>query len=458
MASATAWAANPFWTGSYEGGKWLVNKVGGPVKNWFNSAVDIPNGVVGGVMGANSYQPNAYRINEMASERDRSLAGRARTLQQDLGARLTNAMNGQGPSVAELQMRAGTADAMQGAQRMAAGARGVDRGMALRNAMYAGQRAGNAAVRDAGMLRAGEQLAARGQFANVADSIRQGDIVTRGQDIDIERANQQAWGQQEGLRSQISEGNATRKQKGYGSLLNAGGGVLKGLSDIRAKEGIQPVSFGERLSQSLQVPEYSRENDRWAPMVASMDASNGARIAAEQGLQAPKPMSEQDAGETPTGGGLLGGIGGGLESFGSGLMSDRASKERIKQLEDELETRPVRQIDQQNPFASSLAPVKPYQFEYKPTVASRMAQEMAARVPPSQAPAAAEATYQDARKPRVGVMAQDLEKGPGGKAVVESTPVGKVLDLNRAVGFSLAGVADLDKRIRALEGAGRAVG
>jgi hypothetical protein len=210
-----------------------------------------------GIYGHNYYQPNAYKIDETASERDRYLASRARIMQQGLASRLTDAMNGAGPSVAEKQMQAGTADAILGAQRMAANARGVDRGLALRNAMYSGQAASNAAIRDAGMLRAGEQLAARGQFANVADSLRQGDLYTRGQDIDIERGNQQAWGQQEGLRSQISEGNATRTQKGQGAVLNAAGGVIKGLSDIRAKEGIQPISFGERLSQSLQV--FSRE-------------------------------------------------------------------------------------------------------------------------------------------------------------------------------------------------------
>lgn len=440
----------------------------------------IKSAVMGGIFGQNSMQPNAYKIDETQSNRDYDLGQGARGMQAGLGYRLTEAMNGGGPTVAGVQAQQGVAQAMQNAGTQAASARGMSRALAQRTAAYGGMQAQQQANRDAALMRAQEQLAARGQYAGVADSMRQGDAASRQQDIGIEQGNQQAWGQQEALRSGISEGNASRAQKGTGAIMSSVGGAVKGLfSDIRAKEEIRPVTFAERLSQDLQSREDPREQSKWAPMVASMQAGQGAQQAgtmrlnsASDELQAPQEsggLPGMDGGKP----GIGGAIGGGLESFGNGLMSDARSKERIQQLENELANRPSRNIDPENPYhdytvshpvaarmageiagksAKELAPVKAYEFSYKPPVAARMAGEMASRVNPALAPAVAKMTYQDAREPRVGVMAQDLEKSKVGREVVGDTPVGKMLDLNRSVGLSLAGVADLNERIRKLEG------
>lgn len=53
---------------------------------------------------------------------------------------------------------------------------------------------------------------------------------------------------------------------------------------------------------------------------------------------------------------------------------------------------------------------------------------------------------------KTGVMAQDLEKTSVGKTMVDSGPDGqKVVDTNKAIGAILAGMADLNKKIKKME-------
>lgn len=53
---------------------------------------------------------------------------------------------------------------------------------------------------------------------------------------------------------------------------------------------------------------------------------------------------------------------------------------------------------------------------------------------------------------QVGVMAQDLEKTPAGKMIVEDTPEGKMVDYNKAGGPLFASLANLNERLQKLEG------
>ena len=56
--------------------------------------------------------------------------------------------------------------------------------------------------------------------------------------------------------------------------------------------------------------------------------------------------------------------------------------------------------------------------------------------------------------PRVGIMAQALERSAAGRRVVEETETGKVLDVNKALSAALAGVARVNERLRAVESKG----
>jgi hypothetical protein len=63
--------------------------------------------------------------------------------------------------------------------------------------------------------------------------------------------------------------------------------------------------------------------------------------------------------------------------------------------------------------------------------------------------------YDDKREPRLGIVAQDLERSPAFDASVIETPAGKAIERDRALSTALAELGGLDKRLRALEG-GRA--
>lgn len=52
---------------------------------------------------------------------------------------------------------------------------------------------------------------------------------------------------------------------------------------------------------------------------------------------------------------------------------------------------------------------------------------------------------------RVGVMAQDVEKSKMGKMMVKNTPEGKMIDMPQAVGATMAGLGELNKKVSMLE-------
>lgn len=106
------------------------------------------------------------------------------------------------------------------------------------------------------------------------------------------------------------------------------------------------------------------------------------------------------------------------------MVSDERAKTSREKLLD-MATKP--EANEKN-----LSKVEGYSYRYKPEAAARFGEDTA---------------------PRPGIMAQDLEKAPAGADVVDDTPDGKVLDVHRALGFSLAGVAGLDKRLQRLEAA-----
>jgi hypothetical protein len=463
------------------------------------------------VMGQNDYQPPGYRLDQTQANTERDLALESRGGQQWLGGQLQAQIRGLGPTVAGQQQRYGMAEAMRAAGTQAANARGVNRGMALRESLYAGQDAQAQGNRDAALMRASEQLGATGQYGGLVGQQRAGDIQSRQVSLDAEKANQQAEMQRQGYQTQLADANATRAQKGAGAMASMAGSIVKGLSDIRAKEDIRPMdggSFADRLASVRQSDndELARRaqaeaDARISAMLASSNAGYGAQQAALRNNETNGLQPTQDGGglmDQAKSQGIAGSIGTGLESFGNGLMSDEKSKERIRFLEGELYGRPRREVDQQNPYRSdymseaersvedgfdsratakpwptqvyipkdgerwengkrvddsraNLRGVRPYEFRYRPAYAELMAEQAAGNAPAEARPAVAAEAYGEARIPRVGVMAQELEKTPGGRKVVESTPFGKVLDMKRSVAFTMANQADMNLRLAQIE-------
>ena len=451
----------------------------------------------GGITGRNDYDPAGARLDQTQANTERDLALESRGRQDLLGGQLQAQIRGLGPSVAAQQAKFGIAEAMRNASTQAANARGVNRGMALRESLYAGQNAQEAANRDAAMMRASEQLGAMGQYGQLQSQQRAGDIQSRQVSLDAEKANQQAELQRQGYQTQLANENAARKQKGFGSLMNAAGGIVGALSDINAKENIAPMqsgSFAERMmAQRLadaNVLQQRADAESNARIEAALAGSNAGYGAQQAGTQSNAVNGASVAGAPDSGGGISGMLGGAMQQFGGGLMSDAKSKERIAFLESQLYSdRPLRKLDPENPYhpdylsaaeravengfdsnatgspditwngdgtysrradsRDNLRGVRPYSYRYRPEYAEFIADQASTG---SNAPSVAHAmAYGDARIPRVGVMAQELEKTPGGRKVVRETPVGKMLDEKRSIAFALANQADMNQRLAALE-------
>lgn len=216
--------------------------------------------------------------------------------------------------------------------------------------------------------------------------------------------------------------NSANRQKSTSGLLQAGAGMLAMMSDIRAKDGVEPM---DDAGLKDAMARYEARGAGRAPASSGGDSSEFGQGMMMQGLS---------------------------------MLSDREAKRDAKlagKLEllaalDEGEGRAIRAMDappKRSMLAmaadpdvnrEALAPVKPYTFRYRPEAAAAMGTDT---------------------EPRPGIMAQDLERSPVGRDVVSEGEGGmKELDIRKAVGFSLAANAGMDKRVARLERLKRAAG
>ncbi len=410
--------------------------VGGPIGAALGSgaAKKIWGGVKSTVGGQASYSPSIPQLNQAQANADLANANAARAQQGTLAQALQQRVAGRAPSVAAQQGQIGVAQAFQNASRIAANARGVNRGLALRTGAEAASTGMAQANRDASMLRAQEQATAEQTLGQQLAQQRAQDLQTRAGSIQAAAADQGAAASQAQLQAELANANATRAQKGTGAALSFLGPIIGAVaSDIRVKEGVAPSSgsFAERLVATVKP-------DNPASILGGYQAGEGARqagIAREQSRPAVDPSLEEPMMASQMSGAasskLQDAFLQGMSSAGQGLMMSDA---RVKE---------------------DLAPVNAYSYRYKPEMAATLAEQLAATAPPDQQDAVRGAAYADARAPRQGVMTQELKRSPGGKKLVLDTPAGQAIEGRRALSFVLANQAGLDKRLAKLEGARR---
>ena len=307
----------------------------------------------------------------------------------------SQSLNGTQPSLAEQQMKQGIAQGQNQQMAAASGSRGIDRAAAFRQASNNAAQMGAQGAIAGGQQRLQEQQQSAAGLANTANQTRQQDV---GEQLGLDQAQNQA---QQNLNKQyeidanVQSGNAARQQQGASNGIAAVGALAGGLfSDIRSKENIEPLgSFLSSVGDSQPAQTVVPDTDD----------------------------TKQDA-QAPSSGGGMGAMMGGMD-IGS-MMSDRDSKE-------------------------NLAGVNGYQFDYKTPDAHRIAMEAAGH--------AYRQAFADAKQPRDGVMAQDLEKNPNTSPIVEKSDETNrlMLDSKRALGFMLANMGDLNKRLYRLEGGGQ---
>lgn len=404
--------------------------VGGPVGAVVGSGIGnkLWGGVKSTIGGQASFTPTAQNLDQTQANADLGYSNQVRGQQGSLAQALQQRVAGQAPSVAALQGQQGIAQAAQAAGRIAANARGVNRGLALRSGAEAASTGMAQANRDATMLRAQEQVAAEQTLGQQLAQQRAQDLQQRAGSLQAATANQQAQLGAQQLQTELANANATRAQKGTGAALSFVGPLIGAMaSDIRVKSDVAPAtgSFAERLASVKPDNQASIQGGYQAGQ-----AAQSAGIARQMSRPAVDPSIEDSGSSIPSmaaNSKLADAFAQGIASAGGGLMSDASVKQ-------------------------DLAPVNPYSYTYKPEMAASMAEALAAKAPPDERDAVRGAAYADARSPRVGVMTQELEKSPRGKKTVMDTPAGQAIEGRRALSFILANQAGLDKRLAKIEG------
>lgn len=188
-------------------------------------------------------------------------------------------------------------------------------------------------------------------------------------------------------------------------------GITAGVANAAELQNRQTATQGSYLD------ERGFNQNMWNNLLARENISAGlapAAIAAE---------ATRDAANSSMTGNMVGGFLGALGAVGGGYLamqgSDRRAKEQIK--------------DGAPAVRKFLDAIRPFEYKYK------------------------DGAFDESLAPKgrnVSVMAQDLEKaGPAGKRMVINTPKGKVVDYAKGLPAYLAAMADMHKRIKALEGA-----
>jgi hypothetical protein len=299
---------------------WGKGGIGDDPGGWFTgkTAFNDLTGVMAPVQNqfqAQTYQadPNAFKIgNESTQQFDamgQAAQGRdaasmqaaqinmgpqnqVRGQQSQLGSMLMQQAQGQGPSVAQLQLQRGLGQAIASQRAQAASARGISPGLAQRLASQGIAQAQSQTNADAAQLRAGEMMQARGALGSMLAG-------QRGQDQGI--AAQQA-------------------------------GLQQGANQANLGASMQQQGMNDQMTQYYTSQGFSRDQ------AAQMAAAQLQQLNADQQTSANslnQATAEENAKRQQTAqGGMISAIGTGL---GGILKSDRTAKTDIKGADEETE-------------------------------------------------------------------------------------------------------------------------
>jgi len=379
------------------------------------------------------------------------------------------------PSYSALAMRAAGDRAARDATGRAASARGANSALMLReaeagnearNRQLAADSAAAAAQEYAGRYATiGDMLTGAGNLDVTAQGLTQGSLnAMKGLEVQQEMANAQAQADTIGAIATTAGTAVANTDFGGGGDVDATyipGGGQEHLADVRGKEAIQPLTDGDAaILDELTRAEaagtidtrnhgYDGASDPILDLAVEADLGQDDDVARELERQAEADQQARAIGAAsarpiamePGSGNTWGDAIGALGMVAGAALSDRRTKAKIKPIKysysDKLTKEQIELLDMATKPAANrenLGPMNAYKFQYKPEVAREIGEDT---------------------RPRVGTMAHEVAHGPAGKNVVVEREVNgeprKALDVNRALGFSLAGLAGLDKRIRGLE-------
>jgi hypothetical protein len=332
------------------------------------------------------------------------------------------------PSYVDSMVSARMGQANSEAMARAASTRGANANLQMRETADANAAAGRQLIADAAGMKAKEmsdRYGQRGALLRDAAGVSATGAATQGNLYDAAgqsnlAANQAKAGIQSDVMSGLRDESALR-QSAYGKA-----GDLAIASQSNRQDAMATGLGGVTDAQSIQAQTYNAAEDRRAARQAAAqqrrDAIIGSTVqAGTMGVVDYAASSGKNSGVAER-----------QRRNDENYYSDVRAKTDI----ESLDTRGLLEMASmaKDPDANreALEPVEPYSYRYKANLADAIGADT---------------------EPRAGVMAQDLERSPQGASVVHEAAHGKALDPNRALGFSLAGVAGLDKRVQLLEDA-----
>lgn len=412
-----------------------------------------------------------------------------RAQQSALGAQLLAQSRGEGPSLAQNQLKAATDRNLAQSMAMAASQRGASPGLAMRGMQQ--QQAGlqSQAARDAATLRIQEQLQAQQALGQVVGQARQQDVGLAQSQADLKQQaainNQRARLDQAQLNQQAASGYRTAatglqtndfdrrmreeemkagiqrqrdelgareresKRGMVGGILGgvAAGGAAAMLSDETKKTNIKPLNLKKNMS-------YASDDEEDDSFIGSIKKQRKEEYGKSEGEPAKLKSSEEKGGGIDAQSVMGGSSGwnavgkaialGGAKAMGAEFKttanaSDEKKKTNIVDYgssrkfmkgflaaSDENGKKDISE-DKDN-LQSFIDAIKGYEYEYKN---------------PNE-PGAGPGKY-------ISPMAQDLEKSEIGKNMVIDTPNGKMVDYGRASGAMLATAAMLNDKTKEID-------
>jgi hypothetical protein len=424
----------------------------------------------------------------VATEINEAPQAEFRAGQSALAQQLLAQSRGEGPSLAQNQLRAATDRNLAQSMAMAASGRGASPGLAMRGVQQ--QQAGlqSQAARDAATLRLQEQLQAQQALGQVTGQARQQDLGMAQSQADLSQqaalANQRARLDQAQLNQQAAMGYRTgasnlmtgdyerrireqemlsgqsiaaanraaaakqAEQQMFGQILGgvAAGGAAAAMSDERQKTNIKPINFKKNMS----MVEGDEEDDSF---LGAIKKSKKEEYGMTKGESTSKSYESKkdgiDAGSIMSGSQGYDAIGraialGGAKAMGAEFKptanaSDEKKKTNIVDYGSSKkfmkgfmaasdEDQKQNMSHSEDKLQSFVDAIKGYEYEYKdPSL-----------------PGAGPGKY-------ISPMAQDLEKSEIGKNMVIDTPNGKMVDYGRASGAMLATAAMLNDKTKEID-------
>lgn len=395
------------------------------------------NSIGQGMGGASQYGLGGYQQDYQNAQGN---AAQARGSQQDALGLMQSAAQGNQPSVAQMQMQAGTEDSIKAQMAAANSARGggAAEALAQRNAQNNAAQAQQTNVFNTGMERAQEMAQARGQYGEMAGSMRGQDLASQQQAM---AGQQMAYNT---AQAQAQLGLANTAQNDTMSL------GMGGLGNQAAGAQLNADTANQALQQQAQEFNASQNSSMVSGMVGAATGLAGAGMMSD--IRAKTDVAPQGrmwgtglgAPSAPMQGVAPPGAGGPpsptfTQNMGRGLMDVSRS----------LTAAPPPQpmpisinSDERAKFGASrdtaadqfLSTLQPYTYRYKN---------------PDDEP-----RTQPTGRPYLGIMAQNVERGPTGGTIVANTPRGKAIELGPMVSALAAGTGRLAQRVGALEGKG----